>query len=89
MGAVDDEPFEEDSRDLLLDHFRLSLGEQVQQHAAEVVSVLVGVAELVRHRVQEKVPPLRVQLVRELKQPQPRDGQTNTMSATGKWLHTL
>ena len=67
MRAVDDEPFEQDSRDLLLHHLRLGLREEVEKHAAEVVGVLVGVAELVRHRVEEKVPSLWVQFVRELK----------------------
>lgn len=66
MGAVHNEPLQQDARYLLLDHLRLSLGEQVEQHAAEVVRVLVGVPELVRHRVQEEVAPLGVELVGKL-----------------------
>ncbi len=66
VGAVHDEPLQQDARDLLLDHLRLRLGEQVEQHAAEVVRVLVGVPELVCHRVQEEVAPLGVELVGEL-----------------------
>lgn len=58
-----DESLQQDASDLLLDHFRLSLGEQVQKNAAEVVRVLVGVPELVCYGVQEEVPPFRVQLV--------------------------
>ena len=67
VGAVHDEPLQQDARDLLLDHLRLRLGEQVQQHAAEVVRVLVGVPELVRHGVQEEVAPLGVELVGQLR----------------------
>ena len=62
-----DEPLQQDARDLLLDHLRLRLGEQVKQHAAEVVRVLVGVPELVRHGVQEEVAPLGVELVGQLR----------------------
>lgn len=62
-----DEPLEQDSRNLLLNHLRLGLREEIKQHAAEVVRVLVGVAELVGHRVEEEVPPLGVQFVRELR----------------------
>lgn len=81
MGSVDDEPFEEDSRDLLLNHLRMGFREQVEQHAAEVVRVLVGVAELVRHRVEEKVPPLGVQFVRQLRNvPSQEGGEQKTKS---------
>ena len=66
VGAVHDEPLEQDASDLLLDHLRLGLGEQVQQHAAEVVRVLVGVPELVRHRVEEEVAALGVELIGQL-----------------------
>lgn len=66
VGAVNDEPLQQDAGDLLLHHLRLGLGEQVEQHAAEVVRVLVGVPELVRHRVQEEVATLGVQLVGQL-----------------------
>lgn len=64
-----DEPLEQDAGDLLLDHLRLRLREQVEQHAAEVVRVLVGVPQLVGHGVQEEVTALGVQLVRQLPSP--------------------
>lgn len=66
MRAVHDKPLQQDAGDLLLDHLRLGLGEKVQQNAAEVVRVLVGVPELVGYGVEEEVPPFRVQLVGEL-----------------------
>lgn len=69
VRAVHDEPLEQDAGDLLLDHLRLGLREQVEQHAAEVVRVLVGVPELVGHGVEEEVPPLRVELVGQLRSP--------------------
>lgn len=68
VRAVHDEPLEEDAGDLLLHHLRLRFGEQVQQDATKVVCVLVGVAELVGHRIEEEVPPLGVELVRQLLQ---------------------
>ena len=40
--------------------------EEVEEHAAEVVGVRVGEAQLVRDPVQEQVPPLRVQVPRQL-----------------------
>lgn len=61
-----DEPLEQDARDLLLDDLVLRLCEQIQQHAAEVVCVLVRVAKLVGHGVEEEVSALRIQLVRQL-----------------------
>lgn len=66
VGAVHDEPLEQDPGDLLLNHLRLRLGEQIEQHAAEVVRVLVGVPELVRDSVEEEVSTLGVELVRQL-----------------------
>ena len=53
MRAVDNEPLEEDSGDLLLDGLGVGLGEQVEEAAGEVVRVRVGVAQLVRDAVQE------------------------------------
>lgn len=69
VGTVHDEPLEKDAGDLLLYHLRLGLGEQVEQHAAEVVRVLVRVPELVGHRVEEEVAALGVQLVGQLLSP--------------------
>ena len=42
--------------DLLLNNLLRGLVEQVQQHAAKVVRVVVRVPQLVRDRIQEKVP---------------------------------
>lgn len=66
VRTVYDQPLQKDAGDLLLHHLRLRLGEQVQQYTAEVVRVLVGVAQLIRHCVEEEIPPLGVQLVRQL-----------------------
>eukprot|EP00976_Prorocentrum_cordatum_P040762 827877-Prorocentrum_minimum.AAC.2 len=62
VRAVDDEALQQHARDLLLDNLVLRLREQEQQHAREVVRVVVRVAQLVRHRVEQQVAPLRVQL---------------------------
>ena len=67
VRAVDDEPFEQNARDLLLNHLGLRLGKKVQEHAAEVVRVLVRVAKLIGHGVQEEVSSLGVQLVSQLR----------------------
>ena len=45
VGAVDDEALQQHARDLLLDDLLLRLGEQEEQHAAEVVRVVVRVPE--------------------------------------------
>lgn len=66
MRAVYDKPLEQDPRDLLLNHLGLCLGEQVEQHAAEVVRVLVRVAKLIGHGVEEEVSSLRIQPVSQL-----------------------
>lgn len=66
VRTVHDKPLEQDAGDLLLHHLRLRFGEEVQQDATKVVRVLVGVAELVGHRIEEEVPPLGVELVRQL-----------------------
>lgn len=67
-------PLQQNPGDLLLDHFRLSFGEQIQQNAAEVVRVLVGIAQLIGHGVEEEVSSLGVQLVRQLVCNMIRDG---------------
>lgn len=43
--------------DLLLDGLCVGLGKQIQHGATEVVSVAVGVAQLIGDRVQEQVTP--------------------------------
>jgi len=55
MRSVDDEPLQQDTRDLLLDRLGVCLGKQVEQSAAEVMGVTVGVAQLVGHGVQKQV----------------------------------
>ena len=47
--------------DLLHDNRLLGLQEQVKQHTAEVVRVVVGVAQLIGNRVQDVVAPFFVQ----------------------------
>lgn len=87
---MNDKPFQQDARDLLLNHLRLRLGKQVEQHAAEVVRVLVRVAQLVRHRVEEEVSPLWIQLVRQLflfgaaRDPQVGEGKTHQTQQASK-----
>lgn len=61
-----DETLQQDAGDLLLYHLRLGLGEQVQQNAAEIVRMLVGVPELVGDGVEEEVSPFGVKLVGKL-----------------------
>ena len=53
VRTIDDEPFQEDARHLLLDRFRVRLGEQIEQRAAEVVRVAVRIAQLVGNSIQE------------------------------------
>lgn len=53
VRPVYNEPLEEYSGDLLLNGFSVCLGEQVEEAAREVVSVRVGVAQLVSNAVQE------------------------------------
>lgn len=55
MRAVDNQPLEKHPRDLLLNGFRVGLGEEIQQRAAEVVRVAVGVPQLVGDGVQEQI----------------------------------
>lgn len=55
VRAVDDQPLEQHPGDLLLHGLRISFSEQVQQAAAEVMRVAVGVAQLIGDRVQEEV----------------------------------
>ena len=53
MRPVHDQSFEEHARDLLLNDSELGFGEQVQDHAREVVRVAVRIAKLVCDRVDE------------------------------------
>jgi len=55
MRSVDNQSLQQDSRDLLLDRLRVGLGEQVEQRAAEVVSMAVGIAQLIRDGIQEQI----------------------------------
>ena len=49
MGAMDNEPLEEYSSDLLLDKLRISLGEEQQHQLAKEASMRVGETEMVCH----------------------------------------
>lgn len=62
VWTIHNEPLKQDPCDLFLDGFSVCFSEQVQQRAAEVVSVAVGVPQLVRNGIQEKVPPFGVQV---------------------------
>lgn len=55
MRSVDDEALQQDARDLFLDRLRVCLGKQVQQSAAEVMCVTVGVAQLVGYGIQKQI----------------------------------
>lgn len=55
VRSVDDQPLQQDARYLLLDCLRVGLGKQVQQSAAEVVCVAVGIAQLIRYGIQEQI----------------------------------
>lgn len=55
VWPVHNEPLEQDSGYLFLDLLCLAFCEQVQQNTAEVVSVAVGIAQLIGNRVQEHI----------------------------------
>lgn len=55
MWSVDDEAFQQDTCDLLLDGLGVRLGKQVEQSAAEVMCVTVGIAQLVGHGIQKQI----------------------------------
>jgi hypothetical protein len=57
MGSIDNQPFEQNPRDLLLNCFRVGLGKQVQQSAAEIVGVTVRISQLIGYSVQEQISP--------------------------------
>lgn len=56
MRSVDNEPLQQHTCDLLLDRFRVRLGKQVEQRAAEIVRVAVGIAQLIGYGVQKQIP---------------------------------
>lgn len=58
---MDDQALKEDSGYLLHNHGLLRLREQVKEHATEVVRMIVGVAQLIRDRIQHVVATLRIQ----------------------------
>lgn len=55
VWAVHYQPFQKDSGNLFLDCFRVGFSKEMQEGAAEVVSVTVGVAQLIGDGVQEQV----------------------------------
>ncbi len=65
MRPVHDESLQQHTRHLLLDDLVTRL-EQEQQHTREVVRVAVRVPQLVRDGIQEHVPPLGLQVHRQL-----------------------
>mmetsp|Transcript_10128 Transcript_10128/g.29888 ORF Transcript_10128/g.29888 Transcript_10128/m.29888 type:complete len:254 (-) Transcript_10128:1041-1802(-) len=66
VRPVHDEALHQHAGDLLLDLLRPGLLEEAEEHAGEVVRVVVGEAQLVGQGVEEQVAPLRVELAREL-----------------------
>lgn len=62
MRTVHDESFQEHSSYLLLDCFGVGFSKQVQQGAAEVMRVAVGVTELVCNSIQIQIPTLSVEI---------------------------
>lgn len=55
MRSVDNESFQQNSSDLLLNGFGIGLGEQIEKSATEVMGVRIGVTQLIGDRVQEEV----------------------------------
>lgn len=55
VRPVHNQPFQQDSRYLLLDSFSVCFGKKVEECAAEVVSVAVGIAQLVGYCIQEQI----------------------------------
>ncbi|MPC11106.1 hypothetical protein E2C01_003758 [Portunus trituberculatus] len=55
MWPVHYQPFQQDSGDLFLNCFCVGFSKKVQEGAAEVVSVTVGVAQLIGDGIQEQV----------------------------------
>lgn len=51
MGSVHDQPLEKDSGDLFLYRLGVSLGEQVQERATEIMRVAVGIPQLIGDRI--------------------------------------
>ena len=60
VWSVDYDSLEQHPRDLFLDVFRVGLREQVEKHTAEVVSVVVRVAQMVGYCVQEQISPCNI-----------------------------
>ena len=66
MRSVHNQPLQQHSCHLLLDNLLTGLREEVEQHAGEVVGVVVGVAQLVGDGIEEEVAPFVVQILDEV-----------------------
>ena len=55
VRSVHNHSLQQHARDLFLDVFRVGLCEQVEEHTAEVVCVVVRVSQVVRDRVQKQI----------------------------------
>lgn len=66
MRPIHDQPLEQHSGYLLLDGLGVGLGEQIEQGAAEVVRVAVGIAQLIGDRVEKQIAALRVEVDGEI-----------------------
>jgi len=56
VRSVDNQPLQQHTRYLLLNRLRVRLGKQVQQRAAEIVRMTVGIAQLIGNGVQKQIP---------------------------------
>ena len=56
VRSVDNQPLQQHACYLLLYRLRVCFGKQVQQSAAEVVRVAVGIAQLIGNGVQKQIP---------------------------------
>ena len=59
VWSVHDHSLQQNTRDLLLNVFRVGLCEKVEQHTAEVVGVVVRVAQMVGNRIEKQVATLK------------------------------
>lgn len=60
MWSVNNKSFKQNSGDLLLDGLSVGFCKQIQERAGEIVSVAVGISELIGNCVQEQVSTFRI-----------------------------
>ena len=62
MRSVDNQSFQQDSGDLLLDCFLICFGKKVEEGARKVLRVAVRIAQLIGDAVEEQVTSLGLQV---------------------------